>query len=132
MRKSLDLLDPLSKRIIGCAIEVHRQLGPGLLESIYEKALCIELESAGIPFEQQKELTVDYKGNSVGSFRVDILVENAIVLELKSIERHDPIFEAQLLSYMKLGKFPLGFILNFNTPLLKNGIKRMILQEFLQ
>jgi GxxExxY protein len=132
MRKSLEYLDPLSNRIIGCAIEVHKQLGPGLLESVYEKALCVEFKNAGIQFEQQKELAVDYKGNSVGSFRIDVLVENAIILELKSVDRHDPLFEAQLLSYMKLGRFPLGLLINFNTPLLKNGIKRMILQEFLR
>jgi GxxExxY protein len=132
MKRSLEFLNPLSNRIIGCAIEVHRQLGPGLLESVYENALCVELKNTGISFEQQKEMAVDYKGNSVGSFRIDILVENAIVLELKSIERHDPIFEAQLLSYMKLGKFPIGILLNFNNVLLKKGIKRMILQEFLK
>ncbi len=99
MKYSLDNLDPLSNRIIGCAIEVHRLLGPGLLESVYEKALCVEFKNAGIPFEQQKELPVVYKGNSIGIFRVDILVDNAIVLELKSVDRHEPVFEAQLLSY---------------------------------
>lgn len=132
MKHSLDYLDPLSNRIIGYAIEVHRQLGPGLLESVYEKALCVEFKNAGIHYERQKELPVVYKGNSIGIFRVDILVDNAIVLELKSVDRHEPVFEAQLLSYMKLGKFPLGFILNFNTTLLKKGIKRMILQDFLK
>jgi len=106
---------------------VHRNLGPGLLESVYEKALAIELKNAGLKFERQKTLNVIFKKETIGEFKIDILVENQIVLELKSVERHDPVFEAQLLSYMKLGKFKLGLLINFNTKLLKNGIKRMIL-----
>ncbi len=119
-------LNKITEKIIGCAIEVHKKLGPGLLESIYEKALCIELRLAGLKFEQQKSLSVLYKNESIGEFKIDILVENKIVLELKSVERHDPIFEAQILSYMKLGNYPLGLLINFNSKLLKDGIKRFI------
>ena len=125
--RSIDDLNELTKKIIGCAIEVHRQLGPGLLESIYEKALYIELSLAGLKFENQKIIVVKYKNNKIGEFRIDILVENSIILELKSVERFDPVFEAQLLSYMKLGNYKLGLLINFNHNLLKDGIKRIIL-----
>ena len=126
-RKTLSMkLNKITEKIIGCAIEVHKRLGPGLLESIYEKALCIELRLAGLKFKQQKSLPVLYKNESIGKFKIDILVENKIVLELKSVERHDPLFEAQILSYMKLGNYPLGLLINFNSKLLKDGIKRFI------
>jgi|TARA_Y100000294_G_scaffold177705_1_gene204321 GxxExxY protein len=117
----------LTQKIIGCAITVHKTLGPGLLESVYEKALYIELKHAELNFEKQKSLPVLYKNESIGDFKIDILVENKIVLELKSVERHDPVFEAQILSYMKLGNYPLGLLINFNSTLLKKGIKRFIL-----
>jgi len=123
----MEELNKITEKIIGCAIEVHRNLGPGLLESVYEKALAIELKDDGLKYERQKKLPVKYKNKSIGEFKIDILVENKIVLELKSVERHDPVFEAQLLSYMKLGNYKLGLLINFNTKLLKNGIKRMIL-----
>ena len=125
--RSIYNLNELTKKIIGCAIEVHRQLGPGLLESIYEKAICIELSIIGLKFENQKSIVVKYKNKKIGEFRIDVLVENSIVLELKSVERFDPVFEAQLLSYMKLGNYKLGLLINFNHNLLKNGIKRIIL-----
>ncbi|MCH7763545.1 MAG: GxxExxY protein [Candidatus Marinimicrobia bacterium] len=121
-----DEINKLSEKVIGCCIEVHKRLGPGLLESVYEKALCIELKRNGIPFERQKTLHVTYRGESVGTFRLDILVKEIIVLELKSVERHDPVFEATILSYLKLGKYPLGLLINFNSKLLKNGIKRFV------
>jgi GxxExxY protein len=120
-------LDNITQRIIGCAIEVHKTLGPGLLESVYENALCIELGNSGLRYECQKTLPVVYKDRDVGNFKIDILVENAIVLELKSCERMDPVFEAQILSYMKFGGYKLGLLINFNTSLLKKGIKRFIL-----
>jgi len=123
----MEELNKITEKIIGCAIEVHRNLGPGLLESVYEKALAIELKDDGLKYVRQKKLPVKYKNKSIGEFKIDILVENKIVLELKSVERHDPVFEAQLLSYMKLGNYKLGLLINFNTKLLKNGIKRMIL-----
>ena len=97
------------------------------MESIYEKALCIEFSFVGLKFENQKSIVVQYKNKRIGEFRIDILVEKSIVLELKSVERFDPVFEAQLLSYMKLGNYKLGLLINFNSHLLKDGIKRLIL-----
>ncbi len=119
-------LNKITEMIIGCAIEVHKRLGPGLLESVYEKALCIELKHAGLNFIRQKSLSVLYRNESISEFKIDILVENIIVLELKSVERHDPVFEAQILSDLKLGNYPLGLLINFNSKLLKDGIKRFI------
>lgn len=124
---SLTSLNTLAERVIGLAIEVHRALGPGLLESVYEAAISIELEDAGLKFERQKSLAVIYKGQVIGDFRADLVVENALLLELKSAERHDPLFEAQLLTYLKISGIRLGLLLNFNSRLLKNGIKRLIL-----
>lgn len=118
-------INKLTEGVIGCAIAVHRALGAGLLESVYEKALCIELKHEGIRYEVQKSLPVTYRGESVGDFKLDLLVDDVLVVELKSVERHDPLFEAQLLSYMKLGGYPIGLLINFNSKLLKDGIKRM-------
>lgn len=89
--------------------------------------MAVELKNSGLKFERQKSLNVIYKSQTIGEFKIDILVEEKIVVELKSVERHDPIFEAQLLSYLNLGKYKLGLLINFNTKMLKNGIKRMIL-----
>ena len=125
--KSLEKINELTQKIIGCAIEVHRRLGPGLLESIYEKALCIELKHNGIKYERQKIINVDYRNQSLGIYKIDILVENKVVVELKSVDRHDPVFDAQLLSYMKLGNYKVGLLINFNKELVKNGISRKIL-----
>jgi len=124
---NLKELNKLSQKIIGCAIEVHRRLGPGLLESIYEKALCIELAFAGLKFERQKILSIKYREKPLGEFKIDILVEGTIVLELKAVDRYDPVFKAQLLSYMKLGNYKLGLLINFNRNLLTDGVKRVIL-----
>jgi GxxExxY protein len=120
--------DALSDRIIGSAIAVHRELGPGLLESIYEEALCIELAESGLSFNRQLELPVVYKGTLLsGSFRVDVVVENAIVLELKCVDAIASIHKAQLLSYLKLGGWKTGLLLNFKSTILKNGIYRIML-----
>jgi GxxExxY protein len=116
-----------TERIIGCAIEVHRELGAGLLETIYENALCAEFKTSGLCYERQKKIPVLYKGQSIGEQRVDLVVENTVVVELKSVERLDAVFAAQTLSYMKLGGYRLGLLINFNTELLKNGIRRFIL-----
>lgn len=120
-------LNELTEKIIGCCIEVHRNLGPGLLESVYESALSIELKNIQIPFERQKILPVLYKGERIGDFKIDLSVDKRVVVELKSVERFDPVFEAQILSYMKLGNYKLGLLVNFNSKLLKNGIKRFII-----
>ena len=123
----MEELNKITEKIIGCAIEVHRNIGPGLLESVYEKAMAIELKNSGLKFERQKSLAILYKNHSLGEFKIDILVENKVVVELKSVERHDSIFEAQLLSYLKLGNYKLGLLINFNKTMLKEGIKRIIL-----
>jgi len=105
------MFEDLTERIIGCSIEVHRELGPGLLESVYKAALGVEFSSHGISFEAERQLPVVYKSKSIGLFRMDLVVDDTVVVELKSCERHDPVFEAQLLSYMKLGGYKIGSIL---------------------
>ena len=125
-----DLGARLSQKIIGAGIEVHKYLGPGLLESIYEEALAIELKHAGLAFERQKSIPVEYKGIPIGNnFKADFIVEDKMIIELKSVEKVMPIHEAQLLTYMKLSNIELGLIMNFNTVLLKDGIKRMALSR---
>jgi len=120
--------DPLTRQVIGLAIEVHRQLGPGLLESIYESCLCYELDQAGLKYARQVHLPVCYKGLKFDEgLRIDILIEDRLVIELKTVEKTLPVHEAQLLSYMKLGKHPVGLLINFNVPVLKEGIKRFLL-----
>ncbi len=120
--------DDLSNKVIGCAIEVHRHLGPGLLESAYERCLAIELAANDIPFKLQSELHVEYKGKNVDcGYRIDVLVEDELILELKTVEKLLPIHEAQLLTYMKLSRIRTGLLINFNVSLLKDGIKRMVL-----
>ena len=116
----------LTQRIIACAIEVHRQLGPGLLESIYEGALCIELHEAGIAYSRQSPLPVLYKGHPVGDLRLDLLVADEVIVGVKSVERLAPIFEAQILTYMRLTGRKVGLLINFNSRLLKDGIKRFV------
>ncbi|MGF1657512.1 MAG: GxxExxY protein [Verrucomicrobiales bacterium] len=118
----------LSHRVIGCAIEVHRTLGPGLLESTYEQCLAHELQLQGIPFLLQHPLPVGYKGLRLDcGYRVDILVDNQIILELKSVENLLPIHEAQILTYLKLAGIKHGFLINFNVKRLKDGLKSFVL-----
>jgi GxxExxY protein len=120
--------DKLSKRVIGCAIEVHRNLGPGLLESTYEQCLAHELKCAGIPFMLQHPLPVNYNGVKLDcGYRVDLFVDNKIIVELKSVDKILPIHQAQLLTYMKLARIKIGLLMNFNVRFMKNGIKRMVL-----
>ncbi len=120
--------DSLSNRVIGCAIEVHRELGPGLLESTYEQCLAHELNLGGIAFRLQHAQPVDYKGIRLDcGYRVDILVEDVLILELKSVEQLTGIHEAQLLTYMKLARVKTGLLINFNVTKLKTGIKRLVL-----
>lgn len=126
-RKDVIFENDLSKKIIGAAIEVHKILGPGLLESTYEKCLCRELELKGLCIEIQKSLPVEYKGIKIDSgYRLDLVVENSVIVELKSVEKILPIHEAQLLTYLKLTGLKLGLIINFNVPVLKNGLKRIV------
>ena len=117
----------LTERIIGCAIEVHRVLGPGLLEATYERALCIELGLQNLTWASQVEIPISYKGHSIGLYRVDLIVDDLVVLELKSVDQLNPVFEAQLLAYLRASGKKIGLILNFNRPLLREGIKRLVL-----
>jgi len=115
-----------SKLIVGAAIEVHKQLGPGLLESAYENCLAYEFALSDIPFERQKPIAIVYKGTSVEcGFRLDFLVGNLVVVELKAVEALSPVHEAQVLTYLKLTKCKLGLLLNFNVPLMRHGIQRL-------
>ena len=120
--------DPLTERVIGCAIEVHRHLGPGLLESAYEECLCWELSHAEIAFERQVPLPVRYKGVLLDAgYRVDVIVGRELIIELKTVDALAPLHQAQLLTYMKLSGLRKGLLLNFNVTALRNGIKRTVL-----
>lgn len=119
--------EQLTETIIGAAIEVHRELGPGLLESAYEAALAHELELRGVRFARQKEMPVRYKGFLIEvGYRLDLLVEDQVIVELKAVTEMHPIYEAQLITYMKLSKRRVGLLINFNVPRLKDGITRRI------
>lgn len=120
-------MSELTGLVIGAAIEVHRVLGSGFLESVYEEALAAELELRGIRFNRQKVVAVNYKGRRVGEGRLDLLVGNTLIVELKAVANITPIHEAQVLSYLKMTGYPLGLLINFNVPLLKDGIRRIIL-----
>jgi GxxExxY protein len=120
--------DPLTEKIIGFAIEVHRQLGPGLLESAYEECLCYEFRENGIAFRRQVPLPVIYKDIRLDcGYRIDLVVGDELILELKTVERLIPVHEAQLLTYLKLSGLRTGLLLNFNAAVLKDGIRRMVL-----
>ena len=113
-------------QIIGSAIEVHKALGPGLLEAVYEECLCKELESRSIKVQRQLEVPIEYKGNRLKvEYRLDLLVNDEVIVELKACEHILPIHEAQLLTYLKLTGMDIGLLINFNVPALKDGIKRM-------
>ena len=121
-------LNRITEQIIGEAIEVHKTLGPGLLESAYEECLCHELTLRGVSFQRQKPLPVEYNAVKLDcGYRLDLLVEGAVVVEIKAVEAIQPIHEAQLLTYLKLGRWKLGLLINFNVPVLKDGIRRRIL-----
>ncbi|HKD23217.1 MAG TPA: GxxExxY protein [Rhizomicrobium sp.] len=122
-----EVIDPLSRRVIGLAIDVHRELGPGLLESAYEECLCYELKEAGISFTQQVELPIIYKSVRLDcGYRLDIVAENCLLLELKTVERFLPIHEARVLTYLKLSGIKVGLLMNFNSVALKDGLRRMV------
>jgi GxxExxY protein len=120
--------EPLTYAVIGSAMEVHRCLGPGLLESAYEECLCHELQLRDITFKKQQALPLVYKGLKLDhGFRVDILIPNQLVVEVKSVDALAPVHEAQLLTYLRLTNIRIGLLFNFNVPVLKDGIKRMVL-----
>ena len=120
--------DELSGRVIGCAIEAHRTLGPGLLESVYKRCMEHELTVCGLQFESEKSVEVWYKGSKLDcpNLRVDLIVGGILLIELKVVERLLPVHEAQLLSYLRLGNFRAGLLINFHAARLKDGIKRMV------
>jgi len=120
-------LDQLARAVIDAAIEVHRMPGPGYLESVYEEALCIELSLRGIPFLRQVLVAVDYKGHPVGESRLDLLVGGTLVVELKAVDALGPVHSAQMFSYLRATGHHLGLLINFNVPLLKEGIRRIVL-----
>jgi len=129
--KSMQILEEkrlniITERIIGCAIEVHRNLGPGLLETLYEDALCFEFDDSRIKYKRQIEIPAIYKGHELGCYRLDLLVENEIIVELKAVEIVNPLYKAQLLSYLRVTGKRLGLLINFNVPFLRDGIKRII------
>lgn len=120
--------DELSNKVLGCAIEVHRELGPGLLESTYEQCMAYELSRANIPFRLQVALPVQYKKTQLDcGYRVDLFIDDQLIVELKCVEQLSRIHEAQILTYMKLAHVKAGLMINFNVPLLKKGIKRFVL-----
>lgn len=119
-------IDEIARAVIGAAIEVHRHLGPGFLESIYEEALGFELARREIPFERQAEICINYKGQLIGRHKVDLLVDDSLIVELKAVDSLAEIHRAQVISYLKATGLPLGLLINFNTPVLKEGIQRVI------
>jgi len=119
-------LNYITERVIGCAIEVHRSLGPGLLERIYEEAMCLEMDKRRVTFVRQATYPVQYKGTLIGEHRIDLVVEDAIVVELKSVEKLDAVYTAQVLTYLKCTGLRVGLLINFNGRLLRTGIRRFI------
>jgi GxxExxY protein len=117
----------ITDRIIKCAITVHRALGPGLLENVYEQALDIECSLDGLQVQRQLKIPVLYRGKTIGEYKPDMLVNDMVIVEIKSVERFDPVFEAQVLTYLKITGKHVGLLINFNSRLVKDGIKRFIL-----
>ena len=122
----LDQINKITERIIGCAIEVHRELRCGLCESLYRSALAIEFDAAGLTYEREVQVPAVYKGRLLGHYRVDFIVEDMVIVEVKTVERMNPIFETQVLTYVRLKKKRIGLLINFNSRLLRDGIKRLI------
>lgn len=120
-------LETYAHQIIGAAIEVHRALGPGFLETVYEQALAVEMNIRGIPFIQQYPVSINYKGKAVGEGRLDFLAGSCLVVELKAVETLLPVHKAQVISYLKTTGLSLGLLINFNVEILRHGIKRVIL-----
>lgn len=120
-------LNQLTHAVIGAAIEVHRVLGPGFLQSAYEEALCLELSDLGIPFNRQQTISVVYKQRQIGQSRLDLVVDAKVLVELISVDKLAAIQEAQVISYLRMTGLRLGLLINFNVPVLKDGVKRIIL-----
>ena len=122
-------MDELCHRVIGSALEVHRRLGPGFLEAVYERAMCVELRLRGIRYAQQVPVGVMYKGNPIGTGRIDLLVDSRLVVEIKVVETIAPIHVAQVISYLKATGLPLGLLITFNVLRLSLGVKRVVLSS---
>ncbi len=116
-----------TERIISCAIEVHKYLGPGLLESVYESALCVEFKANSLPFKRQIGVPLYYKGELIAQHRPDLIVDDKVIVEVKSVEALAPIHMAQLLTYLRVTSLRVGLILNFNSPTMKQGTRRVVL-----
>ncbi|HTR55957.1 MAG TPA: GxxExxY protein [Kofleriaceae bacterium] len=129
MREPPEHLDELAREVIGAAIEVHKTLGPGFVESVYEAAMLDELARRGVEFENQFVLPVHYKGKLIAEHRLDLVIAGGLVVELKAVESLGPTHFAQLLSYLKAGAFELGLLINFNVELLRHGIRRVVLSH---
>ena len=123
---SIKELNEITDQIIKCGIERNKDLGPGLLESIYEKAMCHELSIDRVNFSNQVVIPIIYKGVTLGEHRLDLLVDDEVIVEIKAVDRIDPVFKAQLLSYLKMTGKRLGLLINFNVPVLKNGIQNVL------
>jgi len=120
-------INALTGKVIGAAIEVHKELGPGLLESIYEECLSREFDLQGIPYQRQKRMDIHYKGKKIaGDYRMDFVVEDRLIVELKACDRLLPLHDAQVLTYLKLTGISIGLLINFNVPVLKEGIRRLV------
>jgi GxxExxY protein len=129
LREPSKEVDELARVVIGALIEVHRKLGPGFLESIYEEAACIEFYKRGVSYERQVIVAVEYDGRVIGEGRIDLLVGTKLIVELKAVDALAPIHQAQLMSYLRMTKLELGLLVNFNVPVLKYGIKRVVLTQ---
>jgi GxxExxY protein len=121
----LERLSPITERIIGCAIEVHRVLRCGLLESVYRAALCIEFDAAGLQYRREVRVPAIYKGQLLGEYRIDFIVEDSVIVEIKSVEHMHPVFETQVQTYLRVAHKRLGLLINFNSPLVKDGVTRI-------
>jgi len=121
-------LDMIGKQVVDAAFQVHKTLGPGLLENIYEEAFCCELKDRNIGFEKQKLIPIQYKNHSLDlNYRLDLLIENSVIVELKCVDKLQAVHDAQILTYLKLMNLRLGYLINFNVPVIKEGIKRKVL-----
>ena len=127
---TIEELNKITEAVIGSAIEVHRNLGPGLLESIYESALCYEFDEKCVKYARQLPVPIIYKGHELGVYRLDLLVEDEIIVEIKAVDRMDPVFEAQLLSYLKLTAKPKGLLINFNCENIKEQLVSLVTDEY--
>ncbi len=131
MKKTQKIINDLAYKVVGCAIEVHSELGPGLLESVYEKCLCYELKQNNITFKNQVDIAIKYKQTKIKSnLRLDILIEDLIIVELKAIEKLLPIHQAQLLTYLKLTGLPKGLLINFNTKNISKDLIPLVTNEY--